>query len=142
MIHKVIAIDQSTSATKAMLFEDRCLINRANIEHHQYYPRTGWVEHDLVEIYENTVKAIKMLMNRVDKPDATWSLAITNQRETVVVWNRITGQPVHNAIVWQCQRGAELCRQLKLVGHEATVRAKSSLMKSDAKRLGVRPYDN
>ncbi len=128
MTHKVIAIDQSTSATKAMLFEDCRLVKRANIEHHQYYPRTGWVEHDPVEIYENTVKAIKVLMNGVDKSDATWSLAITNQRETVIVWNSVTGQPIHNAIVWQCQRGAELCQKLKLDGHEATVRAKSGLM--------------
>ena len=130
MKHKIIAIDQSTSATKAMLFSDECkLLDRLNIEHHQYYPRHGWVEHDPTEIYDNTVKAITMLMESVGKEDdCEYSLAITNQRETVVVWNRVTGEPVHNAVVWQCQRGAELCNQLKKAGHEPVVRAKSGLM--------------
>ena len=128
MTNKVIAIDQSTSATKAMLFEDYRLSNRVNIEHHQYYPRTGWVEHDPVEIYDNVVKAINVLLTGMDFSGAKWSLAITNQRETVVVWNRLTGEPVHNAVVWQCQRGADLCRKLKEAGHEPTVRAKSGLM--------------
>ena len=95
MTNKVIAIDQSTSATKAMLFEDYRLSNRVNIEHHQYYPRTGWVEHDPVEIYDNVVKAINVLLTGMDFSGAKWSLAITNQRETVVVWNRLTGEPVH-----------------------------------------------
>lgn len=128
MSHKVIAIDQSTSATKAMLFDDFRLVNRANVEHHQYYPRPGWVEHDPVEIYDNTIRAIKTLLTGVDTEDGDWSLAITNQRETVVVWNRLTGKPVHNAIVWQCQRGAELCHKLKEEGYEEVLRAKSGLM--------------
>ncbi len=128
MKRKVIAIDQSTSATKAMLFDDYKLMNRANVEHQQYYPLPGWVEHDPEEIYANTVKAIKALMADVDIADAEWSLAITNQRETVVVWNRLTGKPVHNAVVWQCQRGAELCEKLRKAGYEDTVRAKSGLM--------------
>lgn len=128
MKRKVIAIDQSTSATKAMLFVDNKLVNRANVEHHQHYPQAGWVEHDAEEIYDNVIKAIRVLMTGVDTADASWSLAITNQRETVVVWNRLTGKPVHNAVVWQCQRGADLCRALKEAGHEPTVRAKSGLM--------------
>lgn len=129
MNHQVIAIDQSTSATKAMLFSAQCkLLNRVNIEHHQYYPRQGWVEHDPVEIYNNTIAAIRKLIG--EKPDSgcEYSLAITNQRETVVVWNRHSGKPVYNAVVWQCQRGADLCKTLKDAGHEATVRAKSGLM--------------
>ncbi|MDE6393764.1 MAG: glycerol kinase, partial [Duncaniella sp.] len=66
MNHKIIAVDQSTSATKAMLFSGECkLLDRLNIEHHQYYPRHGWVEHDPTEIYNNTVKAITMLMESV-----------------------------------------------------------------------------
>lgn len=130
MCHKIIAVDQSTSATKAMLFSGDCkLLDRLNIEHHQYYPCHGWVEHDPFEIYNNTVKAITLLMESVSKDeDCEYSLAITNQRETVVVWNRLTGEPVYNAVVWQCQRGADLCRELKLAGHEPTVRAKSGLM--------------
>lgn len=112
-----------------MLFSAQCkLLNRVNIEHHQYYPRQGWVEHDPVEIYNNTVAAIRKLIG--EKPDSgcEYSLAITNQRETVVVWNRHSGKPIYNAVVWQCQRGADLCKTLKDAGHEATVRAKSGLM--------------
>lgn len=111
-----------------MLFDDYKLINRANVEHQQYYPRPGWVEHDPEEIYANTIKAIKTLMADVKTEGADWSLAITNQRETVVVWNRLTGKPVYNAVVWQCQRGAQLCEELRQAGHEETVRAKSGLM--------------
>lgn len=126
----IIAIDQSTSATKAMLFEEGKLLRRVNIEHEQYYPRQGWVEHDPVEIYENTISAIKALLENcnLSSPVATYSLAITNQRETVVVWNSKTGLPVCNAVVWQCQRGAEICESLRAAGHEPTIKAKSGLM--------------
>ena len=105
-----ISIDQSTSATKAMLFDEQCrLLARHNIEHRQYYPQTGFVEHDAEEIYRNTVEAIANL----PITDDTCSLAITNQRETVVVWNRSTGKPIANAMVWQDTRGAALCRKLR-----------------------------
>lgn len=129
MKNRVIAIDQSTSATKAMLFADCKLTKRVNLEHRQHYPRQGWVEHDPTEIFENTVKAIEILLEGLDlnTPDITYSLAITNQRETVVVWSRRTGLPVYNAVVWQCQRGTPLCEKLIADGYEATVRAKSGL---------------
>lgn len=105
----IIAIDQSTSSTKALLFDEQCrVVARTNVDHKQYYPKTGWVEHDAEEIYQNMVEAIRQL-------DVTQchSLAITNQRETAVVWNRHTGKPIANAVVWQDTRGAELCRQLR-----------------------------
>ena len=126
----IIAIDQSTSATKAILFDSQCrLLNRVNIEHRQYYPQAGWVEHDAEEIYVNTVEAVRRLMSSSDtESDAHYSLAITNQRETVVVWDARTGKPVCNAVVWQCQRGAGICKALKDAGHEKTVLAKSGLL--------------
>ena len=126
----IIAIDQSTSATKAILFDSNCrLLNRVNIEHKQYYPQAGWVEHDAEEIYANTVEAVRRLMSSsVTESDARYSLAITNQRETVVVWDVRTGKPVCNAVVWQCQRGAGICKALKDAGHEKTVLAKSGLL--------------
>ena len=126
----IIAIDQSTSATKAILFDTQCrLLNRVNIEHRQYYPQAGWVEHDAEEIYANTVEAVRQLMSSSNtESDARYSLAITNQRETVVVWDARTGKPVCNAVVWQCQRGAEICRALKDAGHEKMVQAKSGLL--------------
>lgn len=116
MISKIITIDQSTSATKAMLFSESCeLLHRVNIEHQQFYPQLGWVEHDAEEIYKNTIEAIHCLLEKeeVNGKDISYSLAITNQRETVVVWNKRTGKPVYHAVVWQCQRGAAICKELK-----------------------------
>ena len=126
----IIAIDQSTSATKAILFDTQCrLLNRVNIEHRQYYPQAGWVEHDAEEIYANTVEAVRQLMSSSDTEDgARYSLAITNQRETVVVWDARTGKPVCNAVVWQCQRGAGICQALKDAGHEKAMQARSGLL--------------
>ena len=111
----IIAVDQSTSSTKALLFDEQChMIGRTNIDHKQYYPQTGWVEHDAEEIYQNMIEAIRQLVSGVaDFRSAEYSIAITNQRETAVVWNRQTGKPISRAVVWQDTRGAELCRQLR-----------------------------
>lgn len=124
----IIAIDQSTSATKAMLFNEQCsLQGRVNIEHRQYYPQTGWVEHDAEEIYSNAIEAIRQLLKGREE-QADYSLAITNQRETVVVWDKTTGKPVYNAIVWQCQRGTTICNELRERGYTELVRRKSGLL--------------
>jgi len=125
-----LAIDQSTSATKAMLFnENAMLIKRVSIEHKQYYPKPGWVEHDAEEILSNTYKAIEQLLQQsnIEKTDVA-SLAITNQRETVVVWDKRTGKPVYNAVVWQCNRGSEICDNLIKQGHESMVLEKTGLI--------------
>ena len=127
----IIAIDQSTSSTKALLFDEQChVLARTNVDHKQYYPKTGWVEHDAEEIYQNMIEAIRRLMAdvRCKKEDVTFSLAITNQRETAVVWNKLTGKPIANAVVWQDTRGAELCRQLKTDGKAEMVMQKSGLL--------------
>ena len=125
----IIAIDQSTSATKAVLFDEQCqLISRKNVAHKQYYPKPGWVEHDPEEIYANTIEAIRLLMAENKKQDASYSLAITNQRETVVVWNKITGKHVYNAVVWQCQRGTDICNDLKQRGYTELIQEKSGLL--------------
>lgn len=126
---KVIAIDQSTSATKAMLFDEEChLLHRVNIPHQQYYPRAGWVEHDAREIFAHVLESVARLLDIDKETDCKYSLAITNQRETVVVWNKYTGQPVYPAIVWQCCRGAEICQALKEKGYEKMVQEKSGLL--------------
>ena len=126
---KVIAIDQSTSATKAMLFDEEChLLHRVNIPHQQYYPRAGWVEHDAREIFAHVLESVARLLDIDKETDCKYSLALTNQRETVVVWNRHTGQPVYPAIVWQCCRGAEICQTLKDQGYEKMVQEKSGLL--------------
>lgn len=128
----IIAIDQSTSSTKALLFDEECrMLARTNVDHKQYYPQTGWVEHDAEEIYRHTIEAIRRLMSdgRCKEADDTVSLAITNQRETAVVWNKLTGKPIARAVVWQDTRGAELCRQLRADSKTVEmVMAKSGLL--------------
>ena len=129
MKNYIIAIDQSTSATKAMLFNEQCeMLRRVNKAHQQYYPKAGWVEHDAEEIYNNTLWVVKELLNDENLQENNYSLAITNQRETVVVWDKTTGKPVCNAVVWQCMRGAEICNQLKEAGYGKMVQEKSGLL--------------
>ena len=124
-----IALDQSTSATKAILFSvDGLLVGQKSISHHQMYPRPGWVEHDANEIYENVLNVIKMLL--LDYPDQIaeiLGLSITNQRETFVVFDRETGIPLHNAIVWQCRRGIDICENLNNEGYEKFVHESTGL---------------
>ncbi len=106
-----LAIDQSTSATKALLFEaDGGLVDKESIEHRQYYPQPGWVEHDAEEIWRNTLQSVRSLVNR-QKTRITEiaSLSITNQRETIVIFERGSGRPLYPAIVWQCRRSESLC---------------------------------
>lgn len=126
----ILAIDQSTSGTKAILF-DRSgkLINRITIAHQQYYPQAGFVEHDPVEIYNNTCSAIHQVIaeKKIDE-DQIAGLSITNQRETAMIWNKATGEPVANAAVWQCQRGTQRCQQLKQDGLEEKIQAKTGLV--------------
>lgn len=127
----IIAIDQSTSATKAMLFDEECKqLARYDIAHQRYYPQTGWVEHDAEEIYNNMVEAIRQLLanNYQLTANSQYSLAITNQRETVVVWNKFTGKPISRAVVWQDNRGEELCHKLRIHGKIQMVMDKSGLL--------------
>lgn len=130
MVKYILSVDQSTSATKAVLFDANAkLIARATEAHKQYYPKAGWVEHDPEEIYEKTLLAIQNVLKQSGiKQSEIEALAITNQRETVVVWDKTTGKPVYNAIVWQCQRGAEICNVLKQQGYEQLVQSKTGLI--------------
>jgi glycerol kinase len=125
----IMAVDQSTSATKALVYDESAsIVARSSVEHRQYYPRAGWVEHDPEELYANTVTAVKEAARSLGADaQRVCALALTNQRETAIVWDRSTGRPVYNAVVWQCQRGAELCSHLKRAGHEEQVKARSGL---------------
>ena len=124
-----VALDQSTSATKAMLFSTNgCLVDQKSISHHQIYPRPGWVEHDANEIYDNVIKVIKTLfLDHPDQISEILALSITNQRETFVVFDRETGLPLHNAIVWQCRRGNDICENLINEGFEKFVHESTGL---------------
>lgn len=126
----ILAIDQSTSGTKALLVDhDGAVLARSSMEHRQYYPRPGWVEHDPLEIYDNVKKTAQAVLKQAGvEPASLAALTITNQRETALIWDRSTGQPIYNAIVWQCQRTAAVCSRLKEEGYEPMVRAKTGLM--------------
>ena len=98
----ILALDQSTSATKAVLFDGRGrVLDRAGRDHRQHYPRPGWVEHDGEEIWQNCLTVMhEVLERRADVRDGIAGLSLTNQRETIVVFERAGGRPLHPAIVW------------------------------------------
>lgn len=125
----VLALDQSTSGSKAAIVNHKGQIKYLCAkEHSQYYPKPGWVEHDPLEIYENCKSLLVDAVKQAGlAPDDISVLAITNQRETVILWDRETGQPVYNAIVWQCRRTADLCEQLKARGLEEVIKEKTGL---------------
>lgn len=128
----VLGIDQSTQGTKALLFdEEGTLICRTDLPHKQYINEKGWVEHDPEEIYANTLAVVKNLVEKagVNKNDLA-VLGISNQRETAMVWNRITGKPVYNAVVWQCARGAQICEEIEKDGHADMIRSHTGLQLS------------
>jgi glycerol kinase len=125
----ILALDQSTSATKAILFDEHGrAVAQASREHQQIYPRPGWVEHDAGEIWQNTLEAIRELTQvQSDCLASISGVSITNQRETILVFDRKSGEPLANAIVWQDRRGDPLCADLKQDGNDAWVRDKTGL---------------
>lgn len=110
----IISVDQSTSGTKALLFDEAGQrLHRANREHRQYYPQPGWVEHDPEEIYDSTCAVIRELIAETGVSEGQIDcLSITNQRETVVLWDGESGRPLCNALVWQDGRAAAICREI------------------------------
>jgi glycerol kinase len=122
-----LAIDQSTSATKALLFDEAGrLLDKESCEHQQHYPQAGWVEHDAEKIWQNVLTVLRTLLARHAEEHIV-SLSITNQRETVVVFDRATGEPLHPAIVWQCRRSVALCETHAAAGHEALIQQRTGL---------------
>lgn len=132
MSRYVLGIDQSTQGTKALLFdEEGSLICRTDLSHRQYINEKGWVEHDPEEIYINTLAVVKNLVEKagINKNDLA-VLGISNQRETAMVWNRTTGKPVYNAVVWQCARGAQICEEIEKSGDADMIRSHTGLQLS------------
>lgn len=126
----ILTIDQSTSASKVLLFDsDASLVHRVSKPHQQYYPLPGFVEHDAEEIYQNVLEAIEELMKQTGVPTTDITcLSITNQRETAMIWDRHSGKPVARAAVWQCQRGVDICNELKADGYSDMIRKKTGLI--------------
>jgi glycerol kinase len=125
----ILAIDEGTTGSSALLIDREGQVTaRAYRELHQIFPQPGWVEHDPDEILRNCITVIREVVQKagISFTDIK-GIGITNQRETIVVWERATGKPVYNAIVWQCRRTAPLCEGLKKKGLESTVRQKTGL---------------
>jgi glycerol kinase len=125
----ILALDQSTSATKALLFDHTGrAVDREAQEHHQFYPQAGWVEHDAEEIWQNTLAVLGALLARHASIAREIScLSITNQRETIVVFERATGRPLFPAIVWQCRRSESICAAHVENGRGALIHERSGL---------------
>ena len=125
----ILAIDQSTSATKAILFNGQGkVLDKASRDHRQIYPKPGWVEHDAEEIWKNVLEVVSEIARRTSaRLKKLSAISITNQRETVLVFDRRTGKPLHNALVWQDRRGDVICDRLRKKGHGSDTLRKTGL---------------
>jgi glycerol kinase len=126
----VLALDQGTTSSRAIVFDRQGKIEAiAQKEFQQIFPRPGWVEHDPMEIWTSQIGVAEEALQRADvAPKDVAAIGITNQRETTVVWERASGRPIHNAIVWQDRRTAAICDRLKEEGHEALFRERTGLV--------------
>ncbi|MEY4376860.1 MAG: glycerol kinase, partial [Pseudomonadota bacterium] len=125
----ILALDQGTTSSRSILFDHHGnLVAVAQQEFTQHFPASGWVEHDALEIWATQAGTITEVLARAGvQPSQLAAVGITNQRETTVVWDRSTGQPIHRAIVWQDRRTAETCTALVAAGHEPAVTAATGL---------------
>jgi glycerol kinase len=126
----IIAIDQGTTSSRAIIFNDEFeIISSAQQEFKQYFPDSGWVEHDPEDIWNTTVTTCRQAMEkkRLKAADIA-AIGITNQRETTLVWDKYTGKPVHKAIVWQDRRTTEFCKDLSAAGHNPRIAEKTGLL--------------
>ncbi|HOR97576.1 MAG TPA: glycerol kinase GlpK [Kiritimatiellia bacterium] len=126
----ILALDQGTTSSRAILFDRELkIVATAQQEFGQFYPQPGWVEHDPEEIWRSQRKVMADVVKQTpDGPAAVAAIGVTNQRETVVVWNRRTGEPIYPAIVWQCRRTADFCSELKRRDYGPRIRDKTGLV--------------
>ena len=126
----VMAIDQGTTSSRAILFDgDMQIVGIAQEEFPQHYPASGWVEHDPSDLWSTVAATCRAVIEKagISASDIA-AIGITNQRETTLVWEKATGKPLHNAIVWQDRRTAEFCAEMREAGHEETITAKTGLL--------------
>lgn len=126
----ILALDQGTTSSRAILFDrEGGIVNVAQKEITQFYPKAGWVEHDAMEIWGTQIGVAREVMETKGiRPEDIAAIGITNQRETTVVWDKSTGKPIYNAIVWQCKRTADMCLELRERGLEDYVKANTGLL--------------
>ena len=125
----ILALDEGTTSTRSILFDQNGrIVSKAQKEFRQIYPASGYVEHDALEIYASQYATMtEAVISAGIDPEEIAAIGITNQRETTVVWNKKTGKPIHNAIVWQCRRTASFCEELRAGGHEEMIKRISGL---------------
>lgn len=127
--NNLLAIDQGTTSTRAMVFDVAGTVVASNgTPLEQYFPQPGWVEHDATEIWQSTIAVSKNAISAAGGVQSIAAIGITNQRETTVIWDKNTGEPLHKAIVWQDRRTADFCAQLAAEGLNETVRQKTGLV--------------
>lgn len=126
----IMALDQGTTSSRCILFDEKgAIVNMAQREFTQIYPKPGWVEHNAMEIWSSQLAVALEAMALVNANyKQIQAIGITNQRETVIVWDKITGEPVYNAIVWQCKRTADYIEEVKKAGMTETIRKKTGLI--------------
>ena len=126
----ILSIDQGTTGTTVLIFNlNGNVLSKAYNEFTQIYPQPSWVEHDAEEIWQITLKTIEVALELASlKASELTAIGITNQRETTVLWDKSTGKPIHNAIVWQCRRSADICERIKSDGKESWIREKTGLV--------------
>ena len=127
MAKYIISIDQSTQGTKALLFDETgSIMRRTDRPHMHIINEKGWASHDPEEIYSNVLEVVRELLEGVEK-ECVVGLGISNQRETSLAWNRITGKPYGNAVVWQCACAVDICARVEKAGAAEMVRQKTGM---------------
>ncbi|HRN95343.1 MAG TPA: FGGY family carbohydrate kinase, partial [Chitinophagales bacterium] len=126
----ILSLDQGTTSSRSILFDaEGNAVAVSQREFSQIFPKPGWVEHDPIEIWNSQLYTAKEVMKNLGISAAQIAgIGITNQRETTVVWDKQTGQPIHNAIVWQDRRTASICDELKKSGHEKYINDNTGLV--------------
>lgn len=126
----IVALDQGTTSSRAIIFDkEQNIYGIAQKEFTQIYPKEGWVEHNPMEIWSSQYGVLQEVMAKTNiKPSDIAAIGITNQRETTIVWDRITGEPIYNAIVWQCRRTAKICEELKEEGLDKYIKENTGLV--------------
>ncbi|HLY60278.1 MAG TPA: glycerol kinase GlpK [Terriglobia bacterium] len=130
MLKYILALDQGTTSSRAILFDHDGIVRAsAHQEFKQYYPQPGWVEHDAKEIWDSQLAVARRILAEAKVgPEEIAAIGITNQRETVLLWDRKTGEPIHHAIVWQCRRTAAMCDRIRAEGFDRTLQVKTGLV--------------
>lgn len=126
----IMALDQGTTSSRAIIFNKKGeILSIAQQEFEQIFPKPGWVEHDANEIWTSIHAVMAEALRKADaEPSQIVAIGITNQRETTVVWDKETGKPIYNAIVWQSRQTEDICKELREKGYEETFRNKTGLL--------------